>query len=125
MEGLVKVTNKVPLKGYEKAAVLLGELGPETSKPVLEALRLSRKESKKIRKNIKKLGRYNPNNYKQVSRELSVLTDTINYGKAKGIFNSARAAENSFVTKTETSLKQMANSNPDTIANVLKMWLDK
>lgn len=125
MEGLVKVTNKVPLKGYEKAAVLLGELGPETSKPVLEALRLSRKESKKIRKNIKKLGRYNPNNYKQVSRELSVLTDTINYGKAKGIFNSARAAENSFVTKTETSLKQMANSNPDTIANVLKMWLEK
>ncbi|MBP5568932.1 MAG: hypothetical protein J6X54_06900 [Treponema sp.] len=125
MEGLVKVTNKVPLKGYEKAAVLLGELGPETSKPVLEALRLSRKESKKIRKNIKKLGRYNPNNFKQVSRELSVLTDTINYGKAKGIFNSARAAENSFVTKTETSLKQMANSNPDTIANVLKMWLEK
>ena len=105
MEGLVKVTNKVPLKGYEKAAVLLGELGPETSKPVLEALRLSRKESKKIRKNIKKLGRYNPNNYKQVSRELSVLTDTINYGKAKGIFNSARAAENSFVTKTETMLR--------------------
>ena len=125
MEGLEKVTNKVPLKGYEKAAVLLGELGPETSKPVLEALRLSRKESKKIRKNIKKLGRYNPNNFKQVSRELSVLTDTINYGKAKGIFNSARAAENSFVTKTETSLKQMANSNPDTIANVLKMWLEK
>lgn len=125
MEGLVKVTNKVPLKGYEKAAVLLGELGPETSKPVLEALRLSRKESKKIRKNIKKLGRYNPNNFKQVSRELSVLTDTINYGKAKGIFNSTRAAENSFVTKTETSLKQMANSNPDTIANVLKMWLEK
>jgi flagellar motor switch protein FliG len=125
MEGLVKVTNKRPLKGYEKAAVLLGELGPETSKPVLDALKLTRKESRRIRKNIKKLGRYNPNNFNEVNRELSVLTDTINYGKAKGIFNSARAIENSFIKKTETSLKQMANSDPDSIANVLKLWLEK
>ena len=124
MEGLVKLTDRHPIKGYEKAAILLGELGPQASGPVLKALKLTPRQSRRIRKNIKKLGRYNPDDFKQVSKELSVLTETINYGKAKGIYNSAKAIQNSFVRKTETSVKQMASDDPDSIANVIKMWLN-
>lgn len=125
MEGFVKQTKTKSLNGYLKAAILLGELGQDAGQLVLNSLNLSKKQSHKIRKNMKKLGKYNPNDLSQINREISVLNETIRYGKLKGIFDESKTVKNTFISKTENNLKQMANEDPNSIANVIKMWLDK
>ena len=65
MEELIKQTGTGPkLTGYEKVAILLGELDNEAYYKVMSELSLSRKQFHKIRKAMKKLGKYNPHDYR-------------------------------------------------------------
>lgn len=128
MEKLIKQTEKTPLSGYEKTAILLGELGTETSSAVLKHLDLSFKQSRKIRKAMKKLGKYNPNDYKQVGRELQVLSETVFYLKRK-IEASPKKADLSLQLNLNTEndaakhVSEAVKNNPDEIAKILKSWL--
>ncbi len=117
MEKLIKVTDKrKTLKGIQKTAILLGELGPENSKAILECLNLSTKEYKKITKELKKLNKYSVNNVQIKANEIAVLNEVVKYGKAKGIINP--------VEKDHTiGLKNLANNNPSELAKILSSWL--
>ena len=132
MEKLIKTT--IPtLSGSEKAAILLAELGPffnSNYDQLFGAMHLSDEEIRKIRKSMKKLGRYTPakvsyeKGMEQIKQEQAVLTEALEYGVRKGIVSKT-------TTSTETTLKDfipseiknIANQNPEDVANVLRSWL--
>lgn len=127
MAGFIKqstteIQKKYKLDGYKKTAILLAEIGLENSKEILDNLNLTDKQLKKIRKATVKLGKYNPKNSKMVKRELLVLSETLNYGKAKGIFNPDEE-KNSFVDENKKGISKMIEKNPNEIASLLKNWL--
>ena len=74
------------MTGYEKIAVLLTELGAETSEKILSILKLSPVEMNKISKNIMALGSYNPRNLFHVQRETAVLEEARQFGELRGIY---------------------------------------
>lgn len=122
MDKLIKVTDsEKTLTGYQKVAILLGELGPEGSKPVLEVLNLKIKEVKKIRKELKKLGNYN---FSQIKNEIKVLESVTKYGLAKGIFKKPSISRTDIIIEeNKKEIKSMVSQTPDDIANVLRSWL--
>lgn len=123
MEGFIKETGKqIKLSGIQKAAILLGELGPDASAGVIENLHLTPRETKKIVRAMKKLGKYKINNPVQVQRELMVLTETANYGIRKGIYKRSTRKDD-FITQNKSDISNMISSNPDAIANLLRSWL--
>lgn len=137
MEGFIKETQnsdyhitkitretqkKYKLDGYKKTAILLAEIGGETSNSILNSLNLRDKQIKKIRKAMSKLGKYDPKNSKMVKRELLVLSETLNYGKMKGIFNPD-VKQDAFVTQNQKDISNMIQNNPNDIANLLKTWI--
>lgn len=120
MEKLIKQTS---LSGYEKIAILLGEIGREASRPILDRLNLQTKQIKKIRKAMKKLGYYDPNDFIQTSKEVSVLSEMVNYvmNKTHAIFKPK--VSYNLQSQTEQEISSVIKQNPDAIANVLKAWL--
>lgn len=127
MDKLIKQTGNTPvLSGYEKTAILLGELGKQTGNLVLKNLNLSVKQSKKIRKEMKKLGKYNPDDYFQTGKEVQVLSETVRYLKQKLLMRgkSTKLAINlDKPVQKNDEISHVAQQNPDEIAKILKSWL--
>ena len=132
MEGFIRTT-KPSLSGPEKVAILLAELGPffnSNYDQLYGALHLSDEEIRKIRKAMKKLGRYAPakvsyeKGMEQIKQEQSVLQEALNYGVRKGIVS--KTGENdgkSIKDYIPADIKNIANQNPEDVAKVLKSWL--
>lgn len=114
------------MTGYEKIAVLLTELGAETSEKILAILKLSPVEMNKISKNIMALGPYNPRNLFHVQRETAVLEEAKNYGEMRGIYREVAPQNGGFIMVDEKidALKREIPKSPEDVANVLRGWLD-
>lgn len=114
------------MTGYEKIAVLLTELGSETSRKILAILHLSPEEMNKISKNILALGAYNPRNLFHVQRETAVLEEVKNFGEMRGIYREVSPNAGGFVmTDNLEELKKEIPKSPEDVANVLRGWLDQ
>ena len=127
MDNLIKISGSIPkITGYQKAAILLAELGLETSKEIKEYLKLTPKEHKKLLNTYKKLGSY-PRNINDIIREEKVLAETLNYGKVKGIYTPIEKEDlqTQYLKKNQTQVSKMLNDSPDTITNIIKNWLDQ
>ncbi len=118
------------MTGYEKIAVLLGELGNGASDAVIDRLNLSAEQLKKIRKAMKAVRGYgekvyDPEDSAQVKRELNVLEELKSYGEMRGIY---RDVPHTGLIKTsdgsaQQNVAQMAAADPEALARVLGMWL--
>lgn len=127
MDNLIKISGLIPkITGYQKAAILLAELGLETSKEIKEYLKLTPKEHKKLLNTYKKLGSY-PRNINDIIREEKVLAETLNYGKVKGIYTPIEKEDlqTQYLKKNQAQVSKMLNDSPDTITNIIKNWLDQ
>ena len=134
MDKFIKTTNE-NLSGLEKAAILLAEIGPSDNSnydALFEALHLSTDEIKKLRKTMKKLGRYAParTNYedgmKQIQREQAVLQEALAFGKRKGIASNISESQrlSKLVDQDEsTKIKKLVAEKPDNVAKVIRSWL--
>lgn len=116
------------MNGYEKIAVLLGELGG-SGDAVLDRLKLSTEQIQKIKKAMSRIRNYgekayDPNDPAQVNRELAVLEEFKQYGELRGIY---REVPHTGLIKTTGSLqndmREMASQNPEALAKALGMWL--
>jgi len=117
----------VKMTGYEKIAILLTELGSETSEKILQILSLSPAQMNKISKNIMSLGSYNPKNLLHVQKETTVLEELKNFGQARGIYREvASQSDKGFLMVDDKleSLKKEIPQSPEDVANVLRGWLD-
>ncbi len=118
------------MTGYEKIAILLGELGNGASDAVLDKLNLSSEQITKIRKAMKAVRGYgskvyDPEDSSQVNRELAVLEEFKSYGELRGIY---REVPHTGFIKTEggsaqQNLRNAAAVNPEAIAKALSQWL--
>ena len=127
MDNLIKISGSIPkITGYQKAAILLAELGLETSKEIKEYLKLTPKEHKKLLNTYKKLGSY-PRNINDIIREEKVLAETLNYGKVKGIYTPIEKEDlqTQYLKKNQAQVSKMLNDSPDSITNIIKNWLDQ
>ena len=113
------------MTGYEKIAVLLTELGSETSEKILAILHLTPTEMNKISKNIMALGAYNPRNLLHVQRETAVLEEVRKFGELRGIYREV-APQSGFLMVDDNleNLKKEIPKSPEDVANVLRGWLD-
>ena len=117
MEKLIKVTaEEKKLSGFEKTAILLGELGPQNSDRILKIINLTTKEMKKINSVLRKLNRKPVNDTQIKHNEVAVLSEAVRYGKQKGIINPIE-------TDHTQGFKKMADSNPQAVANILSSWI--
>ena len=127
MDNLIKISGSIPkITGYQKAAILLAELGLETSKEIKKYLKLTPKEHKKLLNTYKKLGSY-PRNINDIIREEKVLAETLNYGKVKGIYTQIEKEDlqTQYLKKNQAQVSKMLNDSPDSITNIIKNWLDQ
>lgn len=117
------------MTGYEKIAILLGELGNGASESVLDRLSLSTEDLAKINKAMKSVRGYgdrvyDPHDPNQVNRELSVLEGLKSFGELRGIY---RDVPHSALIKTtldpQENLRNMAVNDPEALAKVVGMWL--
>ena len=134
MDGLIRTT-KPALSGPEKVAILLAEIGPffnSNYDELFEKLHLTTKEIKKIRKAMQKLGRYAPakksyeNGLEQIAKEQSVLQEVLEFGARRGIAKLPATKETTHKTLKDfipSDVKNLANQNPEDVANVLRSWL--
>ena len=130
----IKTTQPI-LSGPEKVAILLAEIGPlfnSNYDQLFEAMHLSTDEIKKIRKAMKKLGRYAPaktsyeNGMEQINKEQAVLKEALDFGVRRGIANNPTTKEVTHKTLKDfipSDVKDLANQNPEDVANVLRSWL--
>lgn len=113
------------MTGYEKIAVLLTELGSETSEKILAILHLTPTEMNKISRNIMALGPYDPRNLLAVQRETAVLEEVRQFGELRGIYREVAPKAGGFVmTDNLDALKKEIPKSPEDVANVLRGWLD-
>ncbi len=116
MDGFLKtdgsVGSPVALSGYQKAAILLGEIGADCG--VLSRLGLTPEQTKKLNKAFLSLGHYNPYNKFQANREIQVLEETM---------NNLSFAYSQVEKKKSSELQNKVMMEPEQVADVLKMWL--
>lgn len=120
------------MTGYEKIAVLLGELGNGASDAVLDKLNLTGEQISKIRKamkNVRGYGNkvYDPEDPAQVNRELAVLKEFKSYGELRGIY---REVPHTGFIKTgdesaQQNLRNVAAVDPQAIAKALSQWINE
>ncbi len=122
MQGFVKSSEK-HYTGFEKAAVLLAELG-DASEKILQALDLSDLEKRKLTKALQSLGRYNANDLEQVKREQAVLNEALLFGARKNILSNKPVVPAEVRDKNK-NMWQTVKNDPDKVANLLKVWLDE
>lgn len=126
MQGFVKLSEnsvKVRYGGYEKAAVLLCELGGSAS-VVINCLKFTDSEKHKLLKALQSLGTYDANNIAHVTREQDVLKEALEYGKQKNILSSKPVAAAAERDKNKEMWK-IVKENPDKVAGLLGSWLEK
>lgn len=114
------------MTGYEKIAILLTELGSETSDKILSILKLSPAQMNKISKNIMTLGNYNPRNLLHVQRETAVLEEVKKFGELRGIYREVAPQNGGFIMVDDKleNLKKEIPKSPEDVANLLRGWLD-
>ena len=134
MDGFIRTT-KPALSGSEKVAILLAEIGPffnSNYDELFEKMHLSADEIKKVRKAMKKLGRYAPakksneNGLEQIAKEQSVLQEVLEFGARRGIAKLPATKETAHRTLKDfilSDVKNIAKQNPVDVANVLRSWL--
>ena len=134
MEHFIK-TATPNLSGPEKVAILLAEIGPlfnSNYDQLFGAMHMSDEEIRKIRKSMKKLGKYEPGKVSfekgmdQIKQEQVVLKEALEFGVRRGI--AEMPAGNGITHKTlkdfiPADLKNLANQKPEEVANVLRKWL--
>lgn len=120
-------TDKSLLSGYEKTAILLGELDASSYNIVMAELSLSSKQQRKIRKAMKKLGKYNRDDYRQSKRENEVLEETIDFLKARNLTvrKNQNAAKLNLSQNVQSDFSNMSINNPEGVAKILKNWLSQ
>lgn len=124
------------ITGYQKAAILLGELGREAGGLVMSRLKLTSSQTEKLNAAFSSLEKYNPDDENQVRREISVLQSLIDYFSSRGIVlktanvsladgAGARGKKESAFEKIagSESVKEMVNESPDKFADILKQWI--
>lgn len=114
------------MTGYEKIAILLTELGSETSEKILSILKLSPAQMNKISKNIMDLGTYNPRNLLHVQRETAVLEEVKRFGELRGIYREVAPQNGGFIMVDDKleNLKKEVPKSPEDVANLLRSWMD-
>ena len=122
MQGFVK-SSEIHYSGYEKAAVLLVELG-SASERVLQSLDLSDLEKNKLSKAMRNLGHYNANDMEHVKREQAVLNEALLYGARKNILSKKPVVPAEARDKNK-EMWQTVKNEPDKVANLLKVWLEE
>ncbi len=132
MEQFIKTTTP-SLTGPEKVAILIAEIGPffnSNYDQLYGAMHLSDEEIKKIRKAMKKLGRYAPGKVsyekgmEQIQQEQSVLQEALDYGVRKGIVSKTGGKGGKTLKDfIPEDVKNIANQNPEDVAKVLRSWL--
>ena len=124
MNDFIKTT--IPhISGLQKAAILLGELDNDASRAVFACLNLSDNERRMLTSAFKRLGQYNPRDERQVLRENAVLREALDYGAAKGIFIAPRkGAGNTGAVRSSGDIAHIAKTDPDTVAKIIKNWLE-
>ena len=87
-------------------------------------------EIRKIRKSMKKLGRYAPakvsyeKGMEQIKQEQAVLTEALEYGVRKGMVNKTKTTSGTTLKDfIPQDIKNIANQNPEDVANALRSWL--
>ena len=133
-ENFIKTT-KPALSGPEKVAILLAEIGPffnSNYDQLFGAMHLSDEEIRKIRKSMKKIGRYAPakvsfeKGMEQIKQEQSVLQEALEFGVRKGIVQKSVNIELTPTTLKDflpSEIKNIANQKPEDVAKVLRSWL--
>ena len=133
-ERLIKTTTP-SLTGPEKVAILLAEIGPlfnSNYDQLFGAMHLSDEEIRKIRKSMKKIGRYAPakvsyeKGMEQIKQEQAVLQEALEYGVRKGIVQKSVNTELTPTTLKDfipLEIKNIANQKPEDVANVLRKWI--
>ena len=122
MQGFVK-SSEIRYSGYEKAAVLLAELG-SASERLLQALDLSDLEKNKLSKAMRSLGHYNANDMEHVKREQAVLNEALLYGARKNILSKKPVVPAEARDKNK-EMWQTVKNEPDKVANLLKVLLEE
>ena len=117
------------MNGYEKIAVLLAELGNGAREAVLENLKLTPEQLKKINAATKKIKSYdgkvyNPKDPQQVQRELSVLEELKSFGELRGIYRDV-PHEGFIKTGNPSDIRNQSMADPELIARALGQWLSK
>ena len=115
------------MNGYEKTAILFGELGAGACEEVLAKLNLSTAQIKKIQKAMRKIRNYgekayNPNDSVQVKRELEVLEELKEFGEFRKIY---KEVPHDGLIKTTETIKNAFSENPESIAKALSKWLSE
>ena len=132
MEKFIKTTTP-SLTGPEKVAILLAEIGPlfnSNYDQLFGAMHLSDEEIRKIRKSMKKIGRYAPakvsyeKGMEQIKQEQAVLQEALEFGVRKGIVSKTTASSGTTLKDfIPQDVKNIANQNPEDVAKVLRSWL--
>lgn len=124
MSDFVKVTSeKNFLTGAQKAAILLGELGRDASKPILSYLNLPAEKIRKINIAMASLGQYDAQNKFQVQRELSVLNEAAAFGKTRAIWKEAEMPMDYQKSDRSSSTKEEISESTKIIAETIRSWL--
>lgn len=127
MNKLIKQTGE-SLSGIQKVAILLAELGEygqefDAADKVLANLELSTEEVSKINLAMKNLGRYNPDSTYHANREIAVLQEALDFGKAKGIFHPSKSLSSQAPKEKVNSIADIVKDDPNAILSVIKNWL--
>ena len=126
MSAFQKVSTDLPkINGYQKACILLSEIGAKDqnlSQKILDLVKLTPKQVRQMSRAYKTLGVFSLKNKKVIQRESLVLQEAIDYGVSKGIFVPEYRAKRDSGTK---EIKEMVNKNPDSIAKLIGTWLDE
>ena len=126
MSAFQKVSTDLPkIKGYQKACILLSEIGAKDqnlSRKILDLVQLTPKQVRQMSRAYKTLGVFSIKNKKVVQRENLVLQEAIDYGVSKGFFVPEYRAKSESGTK---EIKEMVNKSPDSIAKLIGTWLDE
>lgn len=127
MEGFLKtngLTQAAPhLSGIQKVALFLGEIGQIAGDAVLQRLNLTTSQIAAIRKEMEKLGYYNPHNQFHVMREYSVLTEAANFGIMHNIYREVPHKTPEEIKKQER-IEKLQNESPENIANFLRLLME-
>jgi len=133
LEQFIKTT-VAELTGNQKAAILLAELGPlanDRYQELYKHLKLSTSQLEKLRVTMEGLSPYlktEPKNINEIYREQAVLTEALNYGKKRGIFQPIpkdQLKNTSVKTSPEGEINKLVDKDPQTVAKVVSQWLDK
>lgn len=126
MKGFVKEEGiKTTLTGYEKIAILLGEVGKSATENIMKHLILSQKQLQKINVAFMTLARYDSRNSYMTQRELTVLDEFMLYAKNHNFYKEVLHINVQKTQDKNSKIASMAHDEPEAVASLLQNWLTK